>query len=74
MYVGSNPTGENRCLVVKAVKRHLPSVHMNEEDMESAGTVCFRKEENGKITPSAAGREGRAAGNVPVPSWTGRAI
>ena len=25
-YVGSNPTGENRCLVVKAIKRHLSSV------------------------------------------------
>ena len=67
IHVGSNPTGENRCLVVKAVNRHLPSVHRKEEDMESAGRAFSRREAGWSIIPSAARRKGSEAGDAPAP-------
>ena len=53
-YVGSNPTGENRCLVDKAQSRHRSRVALKEEDSESAGIA-------------SEWRSGAAEG-LPVPS------
>ena len=54
IYVGSNPTGENRCLVDKAQSRHRSRVALKEEDSESAGIA-------------SEWRSGAAEG-LPVPS------
>ena len=44
IYVGSNPTGENRCLVVKAIKRHLSRVSQRRKTWSLPACFDFRKE------------------------------
>ena len=44
IYVGSNPTGENRCLVDKAIKRHLSRVSQRRKTWSLPACFDFRKE------------------------------
>ena len=43
-YAGSTPAGENRCLVVKAIKRHLSRVSQRRKTWSLPACFDFRKE------------------------------